>query len=277
VSDPTIHVPGMGDVKRTYVIVGVVLVGGLGIYAYRKRQADASAASSTDTTGEAGTTDTTVDPATGYAEGSPEDLAALESQDTASSIGSIDDSGGGSSGGISTPPATGFASNGAWAQAAETYLVTNGGGDAATIAAALGKYVTGQSLTDAQKSVAEQAIAFNGYPPISDPDGYPPSMRQTPTVVAPVPAVKTPSGVKAISATKTGVLVGWNGQPNARYYMYVNGHKSVILSGTDWEVNSAHAGITIKAGTAYAVNVTAVDQSGKESAKSPTLTVRTAK
>jgi hypothetical protein len=67
--------------------------------------------------------------------------------------------------------------NAAWAQAAEQYLSQTGGYDAGTVAAALGIYITGSTLSAAQQAVVEAAIAFEGYPPQSGANGYPPAMH----------------------------------------------------------------------------------------------------
>lgn len=58
--------------------------------------------------------------------------------------------------------------NAQWAQAAEEYM-TQQGYDALAVAAALGKYLTNQNLTDDQLSIVQTAIAFEGYPPTSVP------------------------------------------------------------------------------------------------------------
>jgi hypothetical protein len=83
--------------------------------------------------------------------------------------------------GTGTPPPTvptaTITTNAEWAQNAETYLTANAGVDMATLSAALGKYLTARQLTAAEQSLADQAIAFAGYPPVSGPGGYPPAMH----------------------------------------------------------------------------------------------------
>ena len=175
----TINVPGMGATKKTTVYVaggiGAVIIG---VVWYRSR----STASSTPV-------DTTqVDPATGYPYGSAEDAAALQSQSSYISPGG---SGTGSSDpyyGAQQP--TGYTSNSQWAQAAEDYLGNTVGSDTNTVAAALGKYLTGGNVTEDQRTIIQQAIGFQGYPPVSGPDGYPPSIR---VLAAPPPSAKSVS------------------------------------------------------------------------------------
>lgn len=67
------------------------------------------------------------------------------------------------------------ATNAQWAQAAESQL--QGIVNESALSAALGKYLTGQPMTDSQKNLADQAIAVEGYPPVSGPNGYPPAMH----------------------------------------------------------------------------------------------------
>ena len=83
--------------------LGVWLAAGIGIWWYlRKKQSGAApgtastqAGYGTDPAGNTGY----IDPQTGYVQGSPEDLAALQSQATASGAAPVDTSGGGASGG----------------------------------------------------------------------------------------------------------------------------------------------------------------------------------
>jgi len=134
-----------------------------------------------------------------------------------------------------------YTTNGQWAQATEDYLVNTVGASATVVAAALGKYITGQALTSDQVSVVEQAIAFSGSPPVNGVDGYPPNMRQAPAPAPPPssggggsgggsgggggqkppPAPKapaTPSGVSASGAGPTGFGVRWNAVSGATQY-----------------------------------------------------------
>src|SRR6185437_4977779 len=70
----TVNVPGVGRVKKEYVIVGVLGVLIVGGYTYyKKRQAGTATATATVNA---------TDPATGYPFGSPEDAAALDAQNS---------------------------------------------------------------------------------------------------------------------------------------------------------------------------------------------------
>jgi hypothetical protein len=213
---------------------GLVLVGG--VYYYRKQQADKANASAISSAADQGDgTSADIDPATGYAYGSAEDTAALASQTNSSDlIGSADYNAGGEglSGGIGT--VGGFATNAEWAQYVEQYLVDNEGSDAPTVGNAIGKYLTGVPLTDPDwVSIVESAIAIGGYPPVSGPNGNPPSYTTsstTPTTPVTTPTTPTTPGqtmagaISNLQATVSGTTanIRWNSAPApSQGYEYV--------------------------------------------------------
>lgn len=168
---PDVHIPGIGNVPRGGVIVGAV-VGVVGaFYLYEKHKN--SAASTTATPGSYGY-------GYGYGGYGYSNPAFNEPY-----IGGEYGYGGlygygigeGYGVGSSVAPTQVVTTNAAWAQAAENYLTENGGYDPATVAAALGIYITGSTLSAAQQAVVEAAIAFEGYPPIAGASGYPPAMH----------------------------------------------------------------------------------------------------
>jgi hypothetical protein len=176
-----------GPVKKKtgLIIVGAAVVI-LGVAYYRSKKAsDAAAIASAGAS-------VGVDPATGFLYGSAEDAAALANQGSYISPGGGGN--GASVGGSGTIPTTGFATNGAWSQAAIQYMQSAGlVEDAAQLSAALGKYIAGSPVTDVQKSLIEQAIAFQGYPPVPGPAGYPPSVNQAPVPTTPPPTTTPPA------------------------------------------------------------------------------------
>jgi PASTA domain len=114
--------------------------------------------------------------------------------------------------GATTPPAvTPPANNAAWAEAAEGAL-TNDGYNSTTVAAALGKYLTGGTLTADQEGIVRAAIAFENYPPVPGANGYPPAMHsstgtgQKKTKQATVPKV---TGMPYLSAAAALKLKGF--------------------------------------------------------------------
>lgn len=183
----------IGGVKKEYVYAGVAVLGVLVVVVYTrsKKQAAANSALVTDP---AGNQCAALSPTSGYCPGTPQDLAYagtganLVGQNSASWVGGqivgYDQYGNPiySSNSGATPGPGSFTSNAQWAQAAETYLQqADPNIDSGTIAAALGAYITGAPVTDAQQSIIEQAIAFEGMPPVGGTGGYPPSIHNVPS------------------------------------------------------------------------------------------------
>lgn len=159
---------------------GAIVIFGVAYYRYSKTQkADAAAAAAATAPGTGAGSSDQIDPATGFPSGSTEDAAALTSQagyNTPTNLGY-------SYGGPNNYPVLNpqsFTSNAQWSQAAEQYI-TGQGADSNTVGNALGKYITGQTISDAnQENYVNQAIAFEGYPPVPGPDGFPPNIRTAP-------------------------------------------------------------------------------------------------
>ena len=210
----TVKTPAGPVKKKTLAAVAAVAAVVAVIFWYRSRQAGQAAAASTTAAG-------AIDPATGLLAGSPEDAAALAQQ--ASYVQPVLGGGAGGGSAVGGVP-QGFATDGAWAQAAEDYLVGTTGADPQVVGLALGKYITGQVVTDSQENVINQAIAFEGYPPVSGHDGYPPSIRKAPPPVPappPPPAVfasNPPAGFHVISRHSRYVHVGWTAAKGAAGY-----------------------------------------------------------
>lgn len=188
----TTHVPGFGHLSKKEMIIGGSLAGGVVIIAlYRQHKNSTAAAAAAAAPASTNTTATGTDPATGLPSGSPEDIAALEGQ---TQYANSTDYGYASGGGVYSTgygtSTTGYTSNSQWSQAAEEYLTNYTGADAATVAAALGAYLTGSYVNPTQYSIVEQAIAFQGAPPQSGTNGYPPSINTTvPTTPTPPPTI----------------------------------------------------------------------------------------
>lgn len=263
-----VQVPKLGGVNKHAVLaVGGVAAAYLGYRYYQSRQAAATA-----------TADPT-DP--GY-----QDPGTIPSVDNGGSTGTVGGYGTYAPYGydpngnpITTPPTSsdyGFTgtTNAQWTQYAATQLEQSGTWSYTDVVSALGEFLANVPMSAVHIQITQAAIAVAGNPPTG-------SHTVIPAPAAPpaatVPAAKAPAHVHVTTATKTSFTVAWDGQPYAQYYVYVNGHQSQKLSGTLWDVNSSHAGMTIKAGSSYSVSVTAVNQAGKESAHSATITARTTK
>jgi hypothetical protein len=142
-------------------IVGGVLAVGVGIYVYMKHKQAAAAVPAT--AGYGSGYGYGVSPIYGYGQGG----TGLGFPYSGGMYG-----GGGYGGGPVPAPTT----NAQWAAAVESSLSAQGY-DSLTVAAALGKYLTGQTCTADQASIIQAAIAFQGYPPQNGPSGYPPNIH----------------------------------------------------------------------------------------------------
>jgi hypothetical protein len=251
----TVKVPGIGQVKKGYVFGGVaVLAGILAVAYYRHSQSTAASAASTTATDPTANTNyqdpNAIDPNTGLTYG--EEAAGIQSGDLSGYGTPYGDTSGligyDSQGNpiyadtVGYGPSPSFTTNGNWAQAAESYLVSTTGADAGTVSAALGTYIAGQPLTSAQATIVRSAQAFFGTPPQSGSNGYPPALRLVsppdttpPPVQTPPPPVKTPppkttppppaakapgmpGGVHATRVTRTGMNLAWNKVTGATQY-----------------------------------------------------------
>lgn len=298
------------QVKKGYVIAGgIVVVVAIGYGYYKNKQDAAAAASTTSTTSTAapGSADTygtsgemmgdsyppdgttgnpsdpySTDPATGMTYGDEGAFAA--GYGALSSYGDTYGYGGYYAG--TAAGETAYQTNGQWAQAAEDYLVNTVGADTTTVAAAMGKYVTGQVLSADQIDIVEQAIAFVGYPPVNGTDGYPPSIRQSPptpstpppsttttppptggttTKTATVAKPATPTGVRATPYT-TYIDVGWNPVAGATSYTLHATYQETASGGAGVYPGTVHGTSGrvsgLSPGRTYTLHVAAVNSAG---------------
>lgn len=217
----TIKIGGT-NVPKPVAIGGAIAAGVIGIYFYRNKKQKQDAAASVAAAGS-----TEIDPATGYPYGSPEDAAALASQNNYAMPGGYGFTGyAGGSG--SSPFGTGapgnFNSNAEWAQYVENYEVTNLGGDAPTVGNAIGKYLTGQVLTSDQQGLVQSAIAIAGYPPVSGPNGNPPGFATAnPGNTQPPPPTPadTTNQVGTVHSTTTGETGRVNTNNGGKTWNYI--------------------------------------------------------
>jgi hypothetical protein len=141
--------------------------------------------------------------------------------------------------GSSVPPVSAAASvattNAGWAGAAETYMTGNTGADPATVAAALGKYITGQTVTSDQQSIIEQAIAFEGYPPTAGAGNYPPNIHTT-TSSGQGGGTPAPGGGTTPAGTKQVAAPGNQDLSQFAHAHNTTGGKLIALKGNKWLV-----------------------------------------
>jgi hypothetical protein len=260
----TTKLPGIGPVpKKWFIIVGGGSVLMIGYVLYRKHSASAAAAA-TPATDQAATTGA-IDPATGDIAGSAQDqadLAAIQAGGYGNAAygstagGYYAGSGALGTSGVTPPvPGTGgFTTNGQWAQQAEQDLGGLGISQTA-LAAALGHYLTGQTLATGEQSLVDQAIAEEGYPPVAGPGNYPPAMRTSATggsgtggtgggTTTPPPSqLPAPTGLH-VSPGTTNAPASWNAVSGATGYVFVywrlSGGSAVTAHAPTPYVNMGH-------------------------------------
>jgi hypothetical protein len=197
---PDIPPKGKGTiagVKKQYVYAGGAILGVviLVVYYRSKQQAAAATTAANTVTDPSGNVCAALSPVSGYCPGTPEDLAyqgtgaagTLEGTNAASYVGGqiigYDQYGNPiySSNSQQSGVPGAFTNNAQWTQAALQEMVDlEPSADPGTIADALGLYINGQSVTSAQKSVIEQAIALEGFPPVGGTNGNPPGIVDQP-------------------------------------------------------------------------------------------------
>lgn len=179
----SVNLPGLGKVpKKWFLIVGGGAVVTIAYVLYKRKSTAATTTTATDTGTAALAGQPCTDPVTGES-GIYDSTGACIVGSTAASQGGYYSGYGAQGVSGTTPPVPGtggFTTNGQWSQQAQADLA-NTGIDAAALAAALGAYLTGGTLTTAQQSLVDSAIADEGYPPVSGASGYPPAMHTSAT------------------------------------------------------------------------------------------------
>lgn len=214
----TLKLPGLGEQKKTtvYVVGGVVvLVLGVAWYRAKKTAAAVPVPTATDATGTAGTDASSGDTSMDYTGAYDSSLYG----DGSTNLYGQPLYGDGST---QTIPG-GYTNNPQWSQAAEDYLANTVGLNATSVQAALGKYLTGGTVTPDQQNIIEQAIAAVGYPPQSGPNGYPPSI-QLGTATPSGPSDLAAPHLQLISKHRGGAVLAWTPVTGAAgYQIYLNG------------------------------------------------------
>lgn len=198
--------------------VWVWLVAAGGIWWYFQRQQSAGAKASavpnqqTDPAGNIGS----IDPATGYVYGTPEDTAAL----TANNAGT---GGTGSAGQNATTGGQAYADNNTWGIAAVNYLVGLGI-DPTTANQAITLYLSSQPLTSAQQGDVNLAIQSLGAPPsLPGPVSSNPGPVTTPGGKPATAGQATVSGGHVVSRSNNEAVVAWTGHSAVKYKAYIEG------------------------------------------------------
>lgn len=218
-------------------------------YVSRKKGSKSTGGAQTDAAGNTGT----IDPATGYVYGSPQDAAGL----AANSAGSGGDGSSPGTSGGSTVAGT-YADNTAWANAAINYLVSIGV-DATGANSAITQFLASQPLTTQQQGDVNLAIQRIGAPPTPPQPGTAPPPIVTPPGPGQVYATNPPSGVTAAAAGSSSITVKWNRASNAQGYTIKWGTSASATTGSTTVAGTA--GTTtisgLKPNTRYVIQVQA--------------------
>lgn len=239
-----------------------VWVWGLGlavlIYVYRSRKGGGGGAQ-TDPAGNVGT----IDPATGYVYGSPQDQASLQAH---------------ASGNTDIPPSDSttagqYADNASWGRAAVNYLVGLGE-DPTSANEAIQQYLSSQTLTPQQQAMVNLAIQGIGAPPqLPGPTGTPPPPITTPPGGV-VYATNPPTGFTVTGHTSASITCKWNKCTNATGYTVRYGRTQ---NATDGSVSVASGTTTatvggLTPGTLYYLRVQATPAKDSDAFASTTAT-----
>jgi hypothetical protein len=241
----TVDIPVAG--KQNKKVVAVVAVGTAGVIAYiilkKKTSGGSASASNAANTG--------IDPATGYPYGSSEDEAALaaQSSDTSGSGSDIDPATGyaygseqdeealaaqsGSAdsidyGSSAITGTTSFTTNSEWAQQCEQVVppLINSTTAQSDVAAAIGRFLAGLSLTEEQAQIIQVCESEEGPPPVGT------------FAIIPAPATTVSSG------TPTDVVV-----PHVEGDSIDAATDALSAAGLELHINQ-----TLKGGTTYVIN-----------------------
>lgn len=255
-----IKVPGVGPVKKVYVIAGVGVLGGVLVYAYWKRSTTPAVdvAPVADTSAYDTSSDYTEDStAAGYNTVYPS--AYSQSPYGYDIYGNpLPAPTGAGSGGV-------YTTNSDWATAAESAL-EDGGVTLSVSTLAISRVLGGLSVTADQRDLFLQAVGLLGQPP----QGYPTPIKLTDsgtgppsgggTTYPPGGTLPGPQGLHVTSTTSTTIGLGWFAVPYAaKYRVYRRGVANHIAETTS---TSAHIG-SLQKGTTYYFHVRAVGHDGQ--------------
>lgn len=189
----------------------------------------------------------TIDPATGYVYGTPEDLAALAANNDTTATNPT------------APAGATYADNDAWSEAAVNYLV--GLGISPTEASqAIQLYLSSQTLTTQQQADVNEAIQALGAPPtLPGPTSPPAGGGGGGGGGGGTSATNPPTGVTVSNKQPTSLTVKWNKAANATGYDVQAGEKKGSHTfGTSTGPNSLSATIGgLSPGTLYYIQVQA--------------------
>lgn len=240
----TVTLPAVGQVKRTWLYVGVAAAGGIVAYAWWRRSAGSGEPDPVEPVDEGVLNDYPVDeyrPPGGGPVGGSDD---------------VDD--------VDAAPTT----NREWTTRATDYLATVVGYEAATVSAAIAKVFARETVSKEQQQIWQEAVAAMGPPPEGGP---------WPVTVTPTPAtLPAPTGLRQtnIGRSTATVWFSWSPVAGAQGYTYYSNRSSQTAGWSD-DTDGTISGL--KPGQAIQVWVYAIGASQKLGAKSAVVTMKTAK
>lgn len=179
------------------------------------------------------------------------------------------------SAGASGPP---FSTNSQWSQYVLSYFA--GSDNLQALTDAIGLYLAGSTVTATQQGLINDATAIGGTPPVTGPNGYPPSIRTAGSTAggtgvtggAPVASV---SGGHVISVNNNDAEVGWNATGATQFAVTIHGPGP--LNGRTNTISGKTASYEgLEAGHTYTVSVQAI-VNGKPSGKAGNIDIKTTK
>lgn len=295
-----VSIPHVGKFPKIAIVVGVGGVVGLIIWQNHQNAAAATSAVAVDPNAIDPSTDLPYGDATdsGYYGGGDSYATGLQTSasypwdgtyDQTSDPYSMDSSTGqtygaeGYSGSVSsysagTVPGPPFSTNAQWTQYVLSYY--SGSDNLQALTDAIGLYLAGSTVTAAQQGLINDATAVGGTPPVTGPNGYPPSIRTAGSTAggtgatggAPVASV---SGGHVISVNNNDAEVGWNATGASQFAVTIHGPGP--LNGRTNTISGKTASYSgLEAGHTYTVSVQAI-VNGKPSGKAGNIDIKTTK
>jgi hypothetical protein len=228
------------------VAVWIAAAGGIWWFLQKRQKPTGTGpAGQTDPAGNTGS----IDPATGYVYGTPQDTSGLAA---AGAVGGTTSGSGGSTVGGQYPD------NDTWARAAINYLVGLGV-DPTAANSAIEAFITSQQLTPQQQADVNQAIQRIGAPPSPPQPGTTPTPIVNPPSPGTVYASNPPGGITVSDKSSTSLTVKWNNAVNAQGYTVTWGTTQDAADGT-WTLPGTTPIMTInglQSNTLYYIHVQA--------------------
>lgn len=159
--------PGIGEVKPTYVWIGGGVVGGIVLYAYAKRRAAKNAAAADTSSADSSTTDNSIDPTTGLPYADEGGVYGYGAIDPSTGVPYQYESGTTNA----TTSANTITTNQEWLGQAEQDAQEIFGATYTLASGALGKFLaqTPGGLNDSEYLVVSEVLAELGQPPVGGP------------------------------------------------------------------------------------------------------------